>query len=226
MSCFFFFQAEDGIRDVAVTGVQTCALPIFKRVPQHDQEDGHTGSECPRGWNHVRHCTRSVVRTLVPERFQFYETSRALTLISALNSFETGQPVSAFFTAVSNFAWSAPGMCATRSKWLFVMAKPSGSFSSEMVAVVSSLLAVIPAFPNCPESAMVKQPACAAASNSSGLVPVPFSNRALKEYGVCRSTPLSVETVPLPSFNPPCHTAEPLRCMFSSPLVSCDRLGS
>src|SRR3989449_1950501 len=28
-SCFFFFfQAEDGIRDVAVTGVQTCALPI------------------------------------------------------------------------------------------------------------------------------------------------------------------------------------------------------
>src|SRR2546422_5396644 len=28
MPCFFFFQAEDGIRDVAVTGVQTCALPI------------------------------------------------------------------------------------------------------------------------------------------------------------------------------------------------------
>src|SRR5216684_9108011 len=28
MRFFFFFQAEDGIRDVAVTGVQTCALPI------------------------------------------------------------------------------------------------------------------------------------------------------------------------------------------------------
>src|SRR5256884_1234768 len=28
-SLVFFFQAEDGIRDVAVTGVQTCALPIF-----------------------------------------------------------------------------------------------------------------------------------------------------------------------------------------------------
>src|SRR2546427_9200863 len=25
---FFFFQAEDGIRDLTVTGVQTCALPI------------------------------------------------------------------------------------------------------------------------------------------------------------------------------------------------------
>src|SRR2546422_9286986 len=31
--CFFFFQAEDGIRDVAVTGVQTCALPICPVSP-------------------------------------------------------------------------------------------------------------------------------------------------------------------------------------------------
>src|SRR2546429_5997694 len=29
IAAVFFFQAEDGIRDVAVTGVQTCALPIF-----------------------------------------------------------------------------------------------------------------------------------------------------------------------------------------------------
>src|SRR5690606_41062842 len=29
---FFFFQAEDGIRDFHVTGVQTCALPIFKEL--------------------------------------------------------------------------------------------------------------------------------------------------------------------------------------------------
>src|SRR5690606_40108499 len=28
---FFFFQAEDGIRDFHVTGVQTCALPIFRQ---------------------------------------------------------------------------------------------------------------------------------------------------------------------------------------------------
>src|SRR5216684_481355 len=40
MACFFFFfffQAEDGIRDVAVTGVQTCALPIF----EHATYDGN-----------------------------------------------------------------------------------------------------------------------------------------------------------------------------------------
>src|SRR2546426_9106326 len=30
---FFFFQAEDGIRDYKVTGVQTCALPISHGAP-------------------------------------------------------------------------------------------------------------------------------------------------------------------------------------------------
>src|SRR5438034_1023633 len=35
---FFFFRAEDGIRDHCVTGVQTCALPIFLRgTPNEDQ---------------------------------------------------------------------------------------------------------------------------------------------------------------------------------------------
>src|SRR2546430_7343095 len=32
---FFFFQAEDGIRDLTVTGVQTCALPIY----EHEDHD-------------------------------------------------------------------------------------------------------------------------------------------------------------------------------------------
>src|SRR5207244_9137253 len=41
-SFFFFFQAEDGIRDDLVTGVQTCALPIFRftllgREPRGDR---------------------------------------------------------------------------------------------------------------------------------------------------------------------------------------------
>src|SRR2546427_343411 len=31
----FFFQAEDGIRDLTVTGVQTCALPIYRRGEGH-----------------------------------------------------------------------------------------------------------------------------------------------------------------------------------------------
>src|SRR5699024_11479785 len=32
---FFFFQAEDGIRDRNVTGVQTCALPILSIIPAY-----------------------------------------------------------------------------------------------------------------------------------------------------------------------------------------------
>src|SRR6266508_4539437 len=39
---FFFFQAEGGIRDVHVTGVQTCALPIFAenlRIVRIDRND-------------------------------------------------------------------------------------------------------------------------------------------------------------------------------------------
>src|SRR5256884_6762884 len=67
---FFFFQADDGIRDVAVTGVQTCALPIsprsnmvvrllaysgrgpirrpraFARSPNTDRRDPNDGEKC------------------------------------------------------------------------------------------------------------------------------------------------------------------------------------
>src|SRR5882672_4709081 len=95
------------------------------------------------------------------------------------------------------------------------MLNPSPTLSNVIVAVVSSFSAVNPAAPSCPERAIVKQPACAAASNSSGLVPTPFSNRVLKEYCVCFRTPLSVEIEPFPSFKPPCQTADALRCMIS-----------
>src|SRR5688500_10018296 len=42
--CCFFFQAEDGIRDYKVTGVQTCALPIFGPVEQWSQSLRTTAS--------------------------------------------------------------------------------------------------------------------------------------------------------------------------------------
>src|SRR5699024_11869279 len=44
--CFFFFQAEDGIRDRNVTGVQTCALPIFLKLEQ--QVGGHVLAQIQR----------------------------------------------------------------------------------------------------------------------------------------------------------------------------------
>src|SRR5690554_7970315 len=39
---FFFFQAEDGIRDADVTGVQTCALPIWFAIAKAMLETGIT----------------------------------------------------------------------------------------------------------------------------------------------------------------------------------------
>src|SRR5438876_12370807 len=43
---FFFFQAEDGIRDGRVTGVQTCALPISGEFLMYVTEDNLTRVEC------------------------------------------------------------------------------------------------------------------------------------------------------------------------------------
>src|SRR5260370_8111224 len=37
---FFFFQAEDGIRDSSVTGVQTCALPIYSLTDRNQVQPG------------------------------------------------------------------------------------------------------------------------------------------------------------------------------------------
>src|SRR5260370_38696305 len=51
MWCFFFFQAEDGIRDSSVTGVQTCALPIsypWHRATSRDYRNRRNDSESKR----------------------------------------------------------------------------------------------------------------------------------------------------------------------------------
>src|SRR6266498_4208132 len=49
MRFFFFFQAEDGIRDADVTGVQTCALPISKTFGDITHPD-----DLESDWNQAR----------------------------------------------------------------------------------------------------------------------------------------------------------------------------
>src|SRR5207247_7543477 len=46
---FFFFQAEDGIRDPLVTGVQTCALPISRRSCRRRSSSGGRSPSRRRG---------------------------------------------------------------------------------------------------------------------------------------------------------------------------------
>src|SRR3712207_9439246 len=50
MSLFFFFQAEDGIRDIGVTGVQTCALPILFEIGIGGYDDPNWGGASLRVW--------------------------------------------------------------------------------------------------------------------------------------------------------------------------------
>src|SRR5690625_7199316 len=84
--CFFFFQAEDGIRDGHVTGVQTCALPIYpathrrphppcpgpatggvdrslpRRLAEHHRsEERRVGKECRSQWarEHYKETTKT-----------------------------------------------------------------------------------------------------------------------------------------------------------------------
>src|SRR5205823_7371311 len=66
----FFFQAEDGIRDKLVTGVQTCALPIFGRAcPEQGRRSDHPVQrpECRRAsWRRQKYQARIVAWGLPP----------------------------------------------------------------------------------------------------------------------------------------------------------------
>src|SRR5207249_8237585 len=61
----FFFQAEDGIRDRNVTGVQTCALPIFAACAKHFV--GYGAAEGGRDYNSVEISERSEERRVGKE---------------------------------------------------------------------------------------------------------------------------------------------------------------
>src|SRR2546429_3970413 len=77
-SLFFFFQAEDGIRDVAVTGVQTCALPILRPRAQ-------LSYRVTQGWS-----TELVLASMPtsPQALEATETQPGAMLTTALNQLE------------------------------------------------------------------------------------------------------------------------------------------
>jgi hypothetical protein len=65
---------------------------------------------------------------------------------------------------------------------IFWITGPLSSRPKSTLAVVCARSTTWPAVASAFDSAMVKQPACAAAMSSSGLVPLPVSKRDLKEY--------------------------------------------
>src|SRR5256885_6914470 len=80
---FFFFQAEDGIRDYKVTGVQTCALPICRSpaLAVASDPDRRVGCGGPDGRNggHDRVAVRLGVRVrqYLPDQSLRTEIGRA-----------------------------------------------------------------------------------------------------------------------------------------------------
>src|SRR5690554_32522 len=61
----FFFQAEDGIRDADVTGVQTCALPISSALP--GPQPVHATSQSQQPERTAQHAPRNATGRLIPE---------------------------------------------------------------------------------------------------------------------------------------------------------------
>src|SRR5204863_1307715 len=64
---YFFFQAEDGIRDLYVTGVQTCALPISAESGPRRRRQSRQ-AELPGGRQRARHRPLAETHRAVPGR--------------------------------------------------------------------------------------------------------------------------------------------------------------
>src|SRR5215471_19095079 len=79
---FFFFQAEDGIRDLYVTGVQTCALPIsIARLPSFGMMNDNEDEPTFRGWIGIAYFV-AISRNIRPSQSSAREVMRSGTIES------------------------------------------------------------------------------------------------------------------------------------------------
>src|SRR2546422_11031959 len=120
-------------------------------------------------------------RTRLPRGSQAY-TSFALIVICVFKSREMGHVFLAVSAAVWNFPGSAPGTFAVTSRWIDFTVQPASVLSKFRVAFVSIRSGWYPSFSSSLDKAIEKQPACAAATSSSGFVPGGAPNRVAKLY--------------------------------------------
>src|SRR2546427_7401985 len=70
ISVLFFFQAEDGIRDLTVTGVQTCALPIYENLKvalrNAERRNARDDSTLGRPRERLQGVRRAVIQAVIP----------------------------------------------------------------------------------------------------------------------------------------------------------------
>src|SRR3989449_2159160 len=110
---FFFFQAEDGIRDVAVTGVQTCALPISLTC------------SAPTARSRTRSTTPRVTSKLTSASSRWRRISRSASVTSLSES--TPRPRSRCNTPV---ICSARAVNISQAKYLASCRNPSGGLNA------------------------------------------------------------------------------------------------
>ena len=135
-------------------------------------------------------------------------------VMAGLSARETTQPALALEAISENCAAEMFGTWARVVRWTAVIVGLASTVSIVRRASVSIAVAVNPALLSVNDSAIVKQPACAAAMSSSGLVPLASPNRVLNPYGVSASSPLAgVASVPVPVFRSPCQWAVAKRVM-------------
>src|SRR5581483_11343220 len=113
---FFFFQAEDGIRDIGVTGVQTCALPIWSPRASHSP---------PRSSMAPRQRTASV---RLGGSIDLIASSRATSAALVLRAMPRSCTA---FSAAARILGSALGTCG--GMW----AMPSGSGALTVCGLIS-----------------------------------------------------------------------------------------
>src|SRR2546430_11074706 len=94
----FFFQAEDGIRDLTVTGVQTCALPISR--PEKQLHSQILSFARARGWIALHgDMTRKTGRTLGEPDFVIIADAGRVFFVEAKSMIGVLSPAQAAFRA-------------------------------------------------------------------------------------------------------------------------------
>ena len=110
-------------------------------------------------------------------------------VISVFSNLEIGQFDLASSAASAKLSAVAPGTLAVTSKCALVIA-PLSKVIVQVVFIASGVRSLVP---NTKLSFILKQPACAAATSSSGFVPIPSAKRVLHEYWFWFNTPDCVE---------------------------------
>src|SRR2546426_2564416 len=165
---FFFFQAEDGIRDYKVTGVQTCALPIYRnqyfsgKIAYHldtrnelgvtvFQSDGHTHLDNDPTIDGVNHQTLSA--------FSVYSSNEITSAWKSLlragqgqdKSTTTGVLPSVFATRQPQYTWQndiklGPGTAIAGAEYLIQDVTSDSTFAQNQRTIKSAFAGYLGAF--------------------------------------------------------------------------------